>query len=281
MRGWVAVLAYVVLAGCGRGPLWLFDEDSDEDDGADGGPVDCDRADFVFVIDDSPSMQQYQAELLDNFPVFIDGVQRVVAHHTDLHVGVVTTDAYSGNSPPCDVLGGFVVATSGANSSRAQCGPYAEGANYMTAADDLDAAFACAAAVGTQGNQNERPADALRAAIDPDGDAASCNQGFLRRDALLIAVILTDEPDQSTGSPGRWAQDLLATKGDNPDGVVVVSLLRNDEDCGDGMSNDCYPWALQSFTEEFDYGFLGPITGDYGELFDRAVDVVATACAGD
>ncbi len=273
------MVGWLLLAGCGRGPLWHFGDD--EDDAGDAVEVDCDRADFVFVIDDSPSMQTYQRALVDNFPVFIDGVQRVVAHGTDLHVGVVTTDAYAGNPAPCNVLGGFVTATTGAHSSRAQCGPYAAGRSYMTAADDIDETFACAAQVGTQGSQIEQPAGALLAAIDPDGPAAACNEGFLRGDALLIAVILTDEPDQSEGSPKRWAQDLLDAKGGNPDGAVVVSLLRDDEDCPDGMSTDCYPWALQTFTESFDYGFIGPITGDYGKLFDQAVDVVANACAGD
>lgn len=276
----VPMVVSMLVAGCGRGPLWHFpgDDAGDSDAAVD---VDCDRADFVFVIDDSPSMQAYQRALIENVPVFIDGVQRVVQHGTDLHVGVVTTDAYAGNPAPCNVLGGFVTATTGANSSRATCGPYAEGASYMTAADDLDETFACAAQVGTQGNQVERPADALRAAIDPDGEAAACNQGFLRGDALLIAVLLTDEPDQSSGSPKQWTKDLLNAKGDNNDGVVVVSLLRNDEDCPDGVSTDCYPWALETFTDSFDYGFVGPITGDYAKLFDQAVDVVANACAGD
>ncbi|MBC8069029.1 MAG: hypothetical protein IAG13_11905 [Deltaproteobacteria bacterium] len=278
---WIVWLGFGLLIGCGRGPLWTFDHDDDGDDLGASGPVDCDRADFVFVIDDSPSMQEYQRELVDNFPVFIDGVQRVVAHNTDLHVGVVTTDAYAGNPSPCDVLGGFVVATAGAHSSDAQCGPYAEGHNWMTAADNLSESFACAATVGTQGNHIERPADALRAALDPDGEAAACNRGFLREDALLVAVLLTDEPDQSEGSPVQWARDLIDLKGGNAGGVVAVSLLRKDEECADGLSNDCYPWALERFTGEFDHGFLGPITGDYGELFDRAVDVVATACAGD
>ena len=274
---WMGIL---LLAGCGRGPLWTFDHDDDGDDLGVDGPVDCDRADFVFVIDDSPSMQEYQRELVDNFPVFIDGVQRVVAHHTDLHVGVITTDAYAGNPAPCNVLGGFVTATTGAHSSRAQCGPYAEGHNWMTAADDLSESFACAAAVGTQGSQVERPASALRAALDPDSEAAACNQGFLRQDALLVVVVLTDEPDQSGGSPVQWARELIDLKGGNPQGVVAVSLLS--DDCDDPTPDGiCNSWALERFTEEFEHGFVGTITGDYGEFFNRAVDVVATACAGD
>jgi hypothetical protein len=275
------MVAWVLLAGCGRGPFWTFGDSAGDDEG-DAADVDCDRADFVFVIDDSPSMQAYQRELVDNFPAFVDGVQRVVEHGTDLHVGVVTTDAYAGNPAPCDVMGGFVVATTGAHSSRAQCGPYAEGKSYMTAADDLASSFACAAQVGTMGDQTERPADALRAAIDPDGDAAACNQGFLRSDALLIAVLVTDEPDQSHGGPTQWSREVLAAKGGNQDGVVVVSLLDGGAPgCEDDPENDCWPWELQTFTESFDYGFLGQITGDYGEIFDQAVDVVASACAGD
>lgn len=267
----------VLATACGRGPLWFFG-DRDRDDGE--AAVDCDRADFLFVVDDSPSMQVHQRQLIDNFGVFIDGVERVVREGTDLHVGVVTTDAYYGNPAPCDTLGGLVIETKGANSSRAVCGPYADGANYMTQNDDLEAAFACAARVGTLGADSEQPLAAALAALDPDSQAATCNAGFSRADALLTLVLVTDERDQSPADELRYAMDIGALEGDERS-VVVVAL--GDDDVGGCMPDQevCYDGRLRRFTEWFEYGFLGSIDGDYAEHFDAAVDLVATACAGD
>lgn len=266
------------MSGCGRGPFWYFGDDEEEDGEA---IADCDRADFLFVVDDSPSMQVYQRRLVDSFGVFMDGVERVVREGTDLHVGVITTDAYYGNPWPCEVPGGLVTATTGANSSWGVCGPYAEGANYMTEADDLEAAFACAANVGTLGADQEMPLQSLVAAVDPRSSAAECNAGFSRSDALLTVVILTDETDSSPGSELSYANDLADLEGGRSS-VVVVTLTGEDPSCmNDPYSGDCYHGRLRRFTDRFEYGFVGAIDGDYGEVFDEAVDLVATACAGD
>lgn len=277
--GWRAFAGALVLLGsaCGRTPLADVIDAREQDDTS----VDCDRADFLFVIDDSPSMQTYQRKLVDSFPLFIAGVDEVVERGTDLHVGVITTDAYAGNPTPCDRLGGLVIQTRGAYSSRSLCGPYAEGANYMTEQDDLAESFACAASVGTQGGQDETPAAAILAAVDPEGDAAACNQGFLRDDALLVVVILSDEPDGSDGDPRAWAEELTRRKGGNREGIVVVSLLdERSTDCAAGEAW-CFPWRNTLFTESFPNGYLGPIDGDYGSIFGKAIDVVGSVCAAE
>jgi hypothetical protein len=279
-RGWVAIAVVCATTACGRGPFWYFGDEDDGDAEAEA-VADCDRADFLFVIDDSPSMQGYQRRLVENFPVFLAGVERVVQEGTDLHVGVVTTDAYYGNPSPCEVPGGLVIETKGANSSRSVCGPYAEGANYMTAADDLEAAFECAAKVGTLGADSEQPLVSLLAAVDPNSSAAQCNAGFSRKDALLTVVILTDETDSSPGNELDYARDLADLEGGRSN-VVVVALTAEDSSCAnDPLETECYDSRLTRFTNWFEYGFMGSITGDYAEQFDQAVELVATACAGD
>jgi hypothetical protein len=274
MQGGRIMAVALLLAGCGRGPLWFF-EDRDRPD-----RIDCDRADLLFVVDDSPSMQIHQRDLVENFPAFLDGVDRIAAQGTDLHVGVTTTDAYYGNPEACQVFGALVTQTVGINSSDATCGPYAEGANYMTSADPLAEAFACAAKVGTLGDEREQPLAAVLAALDPTSPAAPCNAGFLRDDAILVVVLLTDERDQSPNSPERLALDLRTLKGGNDDAIAVVSLIDDGTPCSSGAET-CYDTRLFKFTRSFSHGFLGSIDGDYAEHFDRAVDVVADVCAAE
>ncbi|MBK6920784.1 MAG: hypothetical protein IPH07_25535 [Deltaproteobacteria bacterium] len=270
----LALVITLVLPACGRGPLWFFGDD---------GPIDtprgeCDEADFLFVIDDSPSMQVHQRDLADNVPAFLDGVERALASGTDLHVGVTTTDPYYGNTGACRTLGGLVSATVGANSSNSACGPFAAGGNYMTEDDPLAEAFACAAKVGTLGDDTERPLASALAALDANGDAATCNAGFLRDDALLVLVLLTDEGDQSKGDPSGLARQLATMKGDNEEAVVVVTLA--DAGCAVGEP-PCFDWRLKQFTQAFAHGFLGSIDDDYAEQFDAAVDIVADVCGAE
>ncbi|HWB77090.1 MAG TPA: vWA domain-containing protein, partial [Nannocystaceae bacterium] len=123
----------------------------DEDDHGDGPVFDlgiqpdvnqvpemgCTKVDFLFVIDNSGSMGDNQVDLANNFPNFIDGIQNTLTEVNEYQVGVVTSDAYQFNSNGCKQLGALVTKTGGTDSSNAQCGPYAEGHNYMTEADDL------------------------------------------------------------------------------------------------------------------------------------------------
>src|SRR3954463_379131 len=48
--------------------------------------------DILFVIDDSPSMADKQANLAANFPNFIDVLNTIEGGLPDVHIGVVTSD---------------------------------------------------------------------------------------------------------------------------------------------------------------------------------------------
>jgi hypothetical protein len=304
--GFAVGFAVVIAAGCGRSPIlaerWGADGDGgagsadDRDEGDDAGHddeggdevgVDCDKVDFLFVIDNSGSMFDHHTNLVKSIDVFSEGIDAAVARNTDLHVGIVTSDVYAGTHGDCHVLGGLVTETSGAHSSQMACGPFAEG-NYMTEQDDLEASFACAAMVGTQGDDVERPMDAMLAAIDEDGGAAKCNAGFLRPDALLVVVVLTDEWDGPSDPEGAgsatgaqsWRRGLVEAKG-SEDAVVFVALVNEEpRQCRPHhVINDGTP--LVGFAESLPYGFVGSICGDYAETFGQALDVVAAACSGE
>lgn len=260
-------------------------------DVADHSGPGCAKVDLLFVIDNSVSMVTEQGNLVASFPEFIAGIQSTLDDTESYHVGVITTDAYQFNDPECRTLGALVTQTGGAGSSAGECGPFVEG-RYMTEADDLAAALACAGQVGIDGANDERPMQALELALG-DELAAGCNAGFLRDDALLVIVIITDEEDDHTtlqgvaqGSPGdppEWFATLAARKGVESN-VAVLTIV------GGLPGNQCpFPTGsgaqqsprLIEFTELFTHGFLGDVCAwSYGEFFTQAVDVIDSACDG-
>jgi hypothetical protein len=273
--------------GCGRSPVVVFDdgllddlEEEDEEDPVMGG---CRKVDYLFVIDNSASMLTYQNELVDSFGVFIDGVEQTQASLESVHLGVVSTDAYAGNTdnpdPSCLALGGLITKTQGHNSSDAQCGPYAEGHGYMTERDDLGATFPCAAQVGTTGNNEERPLEALTSAVIDLDQPGLCNDGFIRDDALLVVVIVSDEDDPG---PVQHRYDrLVEAKGGHADNVVVVGLVNEPStECSlHGHATEAF--MLADFISRFTYGFLAPVCGDYSSTFQQAIAVVEEACSDE
>jgi hypothetical protein len=251
----------------------------------------CKKVDFLFVIDNSGSMADEQANLVNNFPAFITGIQSVLANVNEYQVGVVTTDAYTYNqaAPGCNVLGGLVVQTGGGSSSNQVCGPYAEGRNYMTQLDDLPTAFSCAAQVGTSGNGIELTMTAMENVVNKiHGGIGQCNEGFLRDDALLVIVLITDEYDgagdpegsSSAGTPMSWYDTVVAAKLGIPENAVVLSLVNY----AGGMcppSSTVYDGTnIVAFTQLFgENGFLGGVCeANYGPIFNEAIGVIENAC---
>lgn len=253
----------------------------------------CGKVDFLFVIDNSGSMSEEQVALVASFPGFIAAIQSTLESVEEYNVGVITTDAYFANTavPGCAVLGGLVTRTGGFSSSNMACGPYDAGNAYMTQDDDLDVAFSCAAQVGIEGDGYELPMQALIIATDPDdplADPGACNEGFIRDDALLVIVIITDENDGPTDpegapSPGTamdWYDAVVANKDDIPENVVVVSLVNS-------AGGPCPPFDpvydgvhIVEFTEMFGKnGLVGGICElDYSPVFTDAVAIIDTAC---
>lgn len=255
-----------------------------------GPPVEegCTKVDFLFIIDNSGSMADEQDNLTNSFPGFITGIQSALEQVDEYQVGVVTTDAYGPNTavPGCNVLGGLVTRTGGSDSSNAVCGPYAAGNNFMTEADDLNVAFACAADTGTSGNGIERPMDAMTTVLNKT--VGACNTGYLRDDALLVLVIITDEYDgagdvegqNSAGTPLDWYNTVVAAKLGIPENAVALGLLNY-------AGGACPPTNIvfdgvniATFVNMFGAnGFLGGVCEpDYGPVFAQAVGIIQDAC---
>jgi hypothetical protein len=248
----------------------------------------CTKVDFLFVVDNSGSMDDEQENLVDNFPAFINGIQSTLEDVDEYHVGVTTTDTYDYNIAGCQELGSLVVRTGGSFSSNQACGPYATGANYMTELDNLGDTFACAAQVGTSGDSTERPMNALEAAVRGDhAGPGQCNEGFLRDDALLVIVIITDEWDgpgdpessSSSGNAQSWYDTVVAAKQGIAENIVVLTLSYINGGVCPPTDNFFNPGDIQPFTELFgDNGFQGCINGDFNEIFMEATGVIEEAC---
>lgn len=245
-----------VLVACGPTPTGNGDDDDPNgpdaavsidapSTGGDGGGGDegCAKIDILFVVDNSGSMSQEQANLATNFPQFISVIE---ASGLDYRVAITTTGmnyTYNqstfpgGPTLPSSQTGGdngALLQPSGCNMSR----------RWIQLGDpDPAGTFACAANVGTSGPSDEMPLAAMRAAFD-DRIADGTNAGFRRPDALLAVVVLTDENDcsyeqsvtlgfseflcesqmepatnyvtfldQFTGERGRWAAAFIAGTG--------------------------------------------------------------------
>jgi hypothetical protein len=275
-----------------------------EDAAGDAGQSDgCKKVDLLFVIDNSGSMEDEQANLIASVPGFIDAMAAELGDTEGYNVGVTTSDLYLGDIS-CPQEGALITKTTGMGSSNAQCDPYSSGLRFMTEQDDLPAKFGCAAQVGISGDGNERPMQTMLAAVSPGISApGACNEGFLRDDAILVVVIITDEEDDhelvgcvgmtnvdpqpgSAGEPAQWFDGLVAAKGGNEKSIVVLSLVgpaSGDmcptlDKCTGGITGAEVAQRIITFTEMFTYGFVGPVCQPYGPFFQSAISQIKSAC---
>ncbi len=178
------------------------------------------KLDVLFVVDNSSSMLEEQKALTEAFEPFVLALRGSLRGNNpdlgrvelDLRVGVTSTDLGAGNRidvPSCLKLGG----DAGALLDQARVpgcprplDPWielrADGTTNVPggSADSLPRAaqaFACIARLDTIGCGFEQPLEAARRALDPAGP----NRGFLRADAALALIVMSDEDDCSAVSP--------------------------------------------------------------------------------
>jgi hypothetical protein len=253
----------------------------------DSPPLDqgCRKVDFLFIVDNSGSMQAQQAQLLASFPGFISAMQDALAGVVDsYHVGVLTSDNYSGNEPGCTSIGDLVTQTSGFGASNQVCGPFAQGGRFATEDDDLEEEFPCMAQVGVDGSPIEQPVTALIASFDPDKTGpGDCNDDFLRDDAILVVVIVTDDPpmaDFDDAHPNTdttsWHDDVIAAKNDDPEALVVIGFIPWMNVACSGAESPNLINFIDSFGEQ---GVKASICEpDFGPIFASTIETIVTTC---
>ena len=166
----------------------------------------CDKMDILFVIDDSGSMGEEQQNLGANFPRFVEVLDNYVAASgapLDYRVGVTTTSQplttviVPPPGSPVPVMRDVADGPRGALLRGDGCGlttPW-----VARGESEVAERFACVANVGTEGALVEMPLLMWELALTERVDDGA-NVGFLREDALLAVVILTDEDDCSEES---------------------------------------------------------------------------------
>jgi hypothetical protein len=249
----------------------------------------CQKIDFLFLIDDSSSMRDEQANLARSFPGFIQVMQQVLEAR-DFHIMVVSTGGRREEEDEPTLDAEECADVQGAGKRRSpeglDCGIQG-GLSYMVDTQpELEATFSCAAQVGTDGSAIEEPMDALLAATSQALNAEGrCNAGFLRDDAILVVTLITDEDDRrSTGDPEDWRRLLLEAKRGDEAALVLLGLVGdNNVDGGllggpcSGSDADGSP-RLQEFVESVN-GIVGSVcASEYSNFFQTAVGTVDSAC---
>jgi hypothetical protein len=132
------------------------------------------RVDVLWVIDNSCSMAEEQAAVVENFPLFIN---YFVESNLDWHVGVVSTDMMDPNHR---------------GTLRS-----ANGVNYIdSSTPDPIGTFVQMAQMGINGSGTEQGLDTAYTALELKRNTV--NYGFRRDDADLSLITISDEDDQST-----------------------------------------------------------------------------------
>ena len=262
----------------------------------------CQKVDFLFVVDNSGSMQEEQAHLVASFPSFVAAIQdsvaddfRILITDTDESFAVDQCDEICPQNPedtcvacatedlcldvPCaafppaptcdDVLGaGRIHGPTGG-----PCGVAGPSRFLTDDQPDLASAFECIATVGT-GASGERPMQAMTQAVSTLLEPGACNDGFLRDDAILVVTVISDEDDVvsddgvvSPGTQTQWHDAVVAAKGGNEDAVVFLGLL-SDVDVDGGQCPDTEPPIaapaprLRELAESFSRGQWGSVCAD-------------------
>lgn len=216
------------------------------------------KVDVLWVIDNSGSMGAKQQKVKDNFDAF---VAKLTAEDTDVdyHIGVITTDTYNSSQQAGRLQNMAGLPEPWVSSSN--CG--------NVAGCDPVARFRLNASVGIQGSGDEKGLLAAMLALSPPLAApGGHNHGFLRDDAALFIIILSDEEDSSCdpvrldqggctppvsfGLPAYYARFFEGMKGYGREDLVTVGVIVADrEDDVPGRSfkgcrsvdnpNDPYP----------------------------------------
>jgi len=246
-----------------------------------GTTVVADKLDVLFVIDNSNTMREKQAALSAALPSFTNRLAAAFGELPSLHVAVISTDVgvESAVAPGCSTVGddGLLQTTP----RIAGCTPPNDhyiidlpgptGTRVRNYDGDLPNTIACIASLGIGGCQVEQPLEALKRALDgrhPEND------GFLRNDARLLVIILTDEDDCSLTDPSIL----------DPKGGITTSFpcfqegVRCDPDAPAelGEKSDCAPRDNSTHAAHVDdyVTFLQGLKPD-------PHDIVVTTISGD
>jgi hypothetical protein len=304
----VAILGGVVglLAACGSesAPSQFGSSSGNDGDGGpsgifgggDSGPeppaVECRKMDIVFVIDNSQSMKEEQENLGKNFPEFVKVINEyktAKGELLDYRVAITSTDDQGNNKWD---QGRFT--KSYGPVPGLSCNPGPNNNPWLVREDaDIGAYFSCRAQLGTSGANTERPLQAAKLALTDriqDGTNTMNGESFVREDALLALVIITDEdegghdgdpnvPPAPLQSASEYANDYDKVKADLR-GRWAAAVIAGDKECPDaklGKAGEAK--RLKQFVSIARNGVFSDICqGDLTNGLKAALDLFTKAC---
>ncbi|MFL5308031.1 MAG: hypothetical protein ACJ8F1_22640 [Polyangia bacterium] len=164
--------------------------------------------DLLFVIKNSSSVGAMQAKFVNQLPTFMQVLQKLPNGLPNLHVAVVSTDmGVPGDST--SMLGCRTLGDDGQFQSQPRQGcastTLSSGSTFVSDVDGqtnftdpIEKVLQCISPLGSSGCGFVHPLAAIDRALGANGaPPPDSNAGFLRADAYLGIVILTDEDDCS------------------------------------------------------------------------------------
>ena len=273
------------------------------------------KVDLLFVISRLPTMVTEQTQLLSSFPGFLDTIEHKLKGF-DVHILTANPDGRWPGEDVCE--GGDGACTDfwpncGPNAQDYQCGVYPElvtecdrelgagltfntggsaanklcdlhgGHRYIVGDEpDMPGAFECIAKVGTSGD-GPYLGDAMIAAISSEvNGTGGCNEGFVRDDALLVVVFISDNLDFGKSYAKQQYEAIIAAKGD-PSSVVMLAIvpqpLGDAEPVPGCTYDDGDVPVMGELLSRFSYTAVGDTcASSYAPFFDVAIDKISEAC---
>jgi hypothetical protein len=265
----------------------------------DAGPVEPGvelLVDMLFVVDSSGSMSEEQEALAREFPRMVrmlatgdldeDG-RPEFEPVTDLRVGVITTELDTGDievagCTPSILDGDDGVLRTHGYFWRDECDRhYPSFLSFRSedgGAERFVADFSCVAQVGNEGCGFEQPLEATLKALTPStseitfldgtGRADRENAGFVRDDAILAVVVITDEDDCSVAD--REFYDLESERYPYDAALGNLRCFRYPDAI---MPTERYVDGFRRFKDDPDDFFFAAITGVPPDLVEDATEI--------
>lgn len=255
-------------------------------------PIECNKMDLVFVIDNSQSMVEEQQNLVVNFPNFIKVLNEYKTQkgeELDYRVAITSTD---------DVKDQGVFTKSRGLGPDQSCNPGPNLDPWLERSPDISSFFSCRAQLGTLGTNIERPLEAAYLALTargPDGDGRNMKGGtvpFIRESALLGLIIITDEDEgssdngEATPSPARENVDEYTREFDAVKryrGRWAAAVIAGDRACNSstlGQAGDAKRLKQFVNTTGKNGVFRSICDGDLSQGLQAAIDTFTNACKG-
>ena len=198
------------------------------------------KVDVLWVVDDSSSMQPEQDLMAQNLGEFFRASN---VANADYHIAFTTTLTTNENCID-SVVGGSGNSNGGGSScdDDPMSGMYTacRGNDHIITpqSSDPQGQFRCDVQVSQLGNLNparsgsDSAEGGFRAAYNfltpPKIDDPAANGGFLRPDAKLSIIMISDEPEQSRGPVDLYVDFFRTVKGFRNDALVSVSAIATD-----------------------------------------------------